>query len=106
MDVTSEERVQRVILESIADGVFTVDNDWNVTSFNRGAEEITGVAREDAIGQKCFDIFQANICQDACALRETMTSGRQRVEQQFNILNSWGEKVPARRCRSASARRC
>ncbi|MCP4647753.1 MAG: PAS domain-containing protein, partial [bacterium] len=30
------------ILESISDGVFTVDKDWRVTSFNRSAEEITG----------------------------------------------------------------
>ena len=28
------------ILESISDGVFTVDPDWIVTSFNRAAEEI------------------------------------------------------------------
>ena len=33
------------ILESISDGVFTVDLQWRITSFNRAAEEITGVAR-------------------------------------------------------------
>jgi len=83
-----------VILDSIADGVFTVDNDGNVTSFNRAAEEITGIPREEAIGQKCFDVFQANICQKACALHETMRSGRQRIDQRVNILNSRGETVP------------
>jgi PAS domain-containing protein len=31
------------ILESISDGVFTVDMEWRITSFNRAAEEITGV---------------------------------------------------------------
>ena len=56
-----------VILDSIADGVFTVDGDWNITSFNRAAEEITGVTRDQAVGQKCFDVFQANICQTNCA---------------------------------------
>jgi alanyl-tRNA synthetase len=30
------------ILESISDGVFTVDLDWRITSFNRAAEQITG----------------------------------------------------------------
>lgn len=33
------------ILESISAGVFTVDMDWIVTSFNRAAEQITGVPR-------------------------------------------------------------
>ncbi len=82
------------ILDSVADGVFTVDSDWNITSFNRAAEQITGFAREKAIGQKCFDVFRANICQAACALRETMQSGRQRVARRINILNSRGEKIP------------
>jgi len=26
---------QNIILDSIADGVFTVDQDWRITSFNR-----------------------------------------------------------------------
>ena len=42
-----------IILDSIADGVFTVDDNWRITSFNRAAEQITGVRREDAIGQRC-----------------------------------------------------
>ena len=94
MSKTPPELVQDVILDSIADGVFTVDGDWNITSFNRAAEQITGVSRQQAIGQKCFDVFHANICQGACALRETMASGRQRVDRRVNILNSRGEKIP------------
>ena len=37
-----------VILESIADGVFTTDLQWRVTSFNRAAEEITGIPRRSS----------------------------------------------------------
>lgn len=43
------------ILESISDGVFTVDQEWHVTSFNRAAEEITGVPREEALGRHCWE---------------------------------------------------
>ena len=35
--------VRDVILDSIADGVFTVDEDYRITSFNRAAELITGI---------------------------------------------------------------
>ncbi len=94
MNRISEEQTQRVILDSIADGVFTVDDEWNITSFNRAAEQITGVSCDHAIGQKCFDVFQASICQAECALRETMKSGRQRVDQRVNILNSRGDQIP------------
>jgi PAS domain S-box-containing protein len=89
----SPERIA-TILDSVADGVFTVDRDWNITSFNRAAERITGFSREQAIGQKCFDIFQANICQATCALRDTIENGRQWVDRRIDILNSRGEKIP------------
>ena len=48
-----------VILDSIAEGVFTVDSDWRITSFNRAAEKITGTARNEAIGRQCWNVFRA-----------------------------------------------
>ena len=33
----------QIILDSIADGVFTVDLEMSITSFNRAAEEITRI---------------------------------------------------------------
>ncbi|MFC1565221.1 sigma-54 interaction domain-containing protein [candidate division KSB1 bacterium] len=82
------------ILDSIADGVFTVDNNWRVTSFNRAAQEITGVTWEEAIGQKCHDVFRADICQSACALRSTIEDGRELIGHRVNILNNDGETIP------------
>ena len=38
-------------LDSITDGVFTVDLNWRITSFNRAAEKITGISQEEALGQ-------------------------------------------------------
>ena len=82
------------ILDSIADGVFTVDRDWNITTFNRAAEEITGFSREEAIGQKCFDIFQTNICQADCSLKRTMENGGRSVDRRVDILDRQGEVIP------------
>ncbi len=47
---------QDVILDSINEGVFTVDPQWRITAFNRAAERITGVSRGDAIGKACCDV--------------------------------------------------
>jgi PAS domain S-box-containing protein len=97
-DVESAKAVQSVttktILDSIADGVFTVDKDWNITSFNRAAERITGIASLQAVGQKCFDILHANICQSACALHQTLKTGKEIIDQPVNILNSEGKVLP------------
>ena len=37
---------KKSILESISDGVFTVDPEWKITSFNRAAEKITGIKKD------------------------------------------------------------
>lgn len=83
-----------VILNSIADGVFTIDLNKNVTTFNRAAEKITGISRNEALGQKCFDVFHSNICQTSCALEKTMRTGKEGIDLKVNILNIKGEEVP------------
>lgn len=82
------------ILDSIADGVFTIDLDWIITSFNRAAEDILGVSREQAIGKRCYEVFRADICEASCALRETMESGREVIARRISVLNGDGLRVP------------
>jgi PAS domain S-box-containing protein len=82
------------ILESIADGVFTINRDWRVSSFNRAAERITGISRKRAIGQKCFDIFHASICQTNCAMKRTLETGKEIIDLPVDILNNRGETLP------------
>jgi len=64
------------ILDNIADGVFTVDSELKITSFNKSAEQITGVPSEEAIGRRCREVLRTNICEESCALLQTMTTGK------------------------------
>jgi PAS domain S-box-containing protein len=88
------ENQTEIILDSIADGVFTVDVKQKVTSFNRAAQEITGIRREEAIGRHCWEVFRASICEGQCSLRQTMETGESIVNQAIFILNSEGERIP------------
>ena len=83
-----------VILDSIADGVFTIDNEKNVTSFNKAAEKITGISKKHAIGQKCFDVLHANICQTACVLEKTLKTGKEIIDLPIIVINSEGKTIP------------
>lgn len=84
------------ILDSINEGVFTVDRDWRILSFNRAAERITGVSREQAIGSLCCDVFRANICEQDCPLRHTMENGAPLVNVTAHIVGQQGERIPIR----------
>lgn len=83
-----------IILDSLTEGVFTVDKEWRITSFNRAAEEITGIARKEAIGQPCSYVFRASICENACALRHTMETGEPVSNFPIYILRGDGSRVP------------
>ncbi|HOZ49783.1 MAG TPA: sigma 54-interacting transcriptional regulator [Candidatus Hydrogenedentes bacterium] len=87
---------EATILDSINEGVFTVDQDWHITTFNSAAERITGVAREQALGSRCCDVFRADICETNCALRRTMSEGEPVVNATGHIVNHEGERVPIR----------
>ena len=62
------------ILDSIEEGVFTVDLEWRITSFNRAAEKITGLSRQEALGRPCSEIFNTNFCKGDCVLRRVMAT--------------------------------
>ena len=87
-------KVTEAILECINDGVFTVDHDWIVTSFNQAAEKITGIRSKEAIGRPCCEVFRANICENDCALRRTLETGKSVVNQHVYIMTAQGKRIP------------
>ena len=82
------------ILESISDGVFTVDMGWRITSFNRAAEEITGMSRKEAIGQLCPEVFRSSMCEGECALRRTLKTGKPVIGRSGFIIDADGTRIP------------
>ncbi len=83
-----------IILNSIADGVFTVDSEWRITSFNRAAQSITGISASQALGRPCCEVFRANICESVCALKSTMETKKPVVNRPVLILRADGREVP------------
>ena len=88
------DNVTEIILESISDGVFTVDHEWRIMSFNRAAEKITGIPRKEAIGRHCWEVFRSNMCEGDCALRRTMAEGASLTNTSTYIINSEKKRIP------------
>jgi PAS domain S-box-containing protein len=88
------DRFFNVILNSIADGVFTTDNDGKITFMNKAGQEITGFSSKEAVGRYCFDVFRADICQSRCALKETLKTKKEIIDLPATILKKGGQKVP------------
>lgn len=85
---------QKIILDSLADGVFTVDRDWRVTSFNRAAEKITGISRTEAIGKLCLEVFRANVCETGCLIRKSIETGKPVFDMPLYIVRADKKRIP------------
>ena len=68
-------QLNHLILSSLEQAVFTVDEDMRISSFNPAAEALTGMSRGRAIGLWCFEVFRTDHCDRECPLRRTLGSG-------------------------------
>ncbi|MDH7605956.1 MAG: sigma 54-interacting transcriptional regulator, partial [Melioribacter sp.] len=84
------------IFNSSIEGTFTIDNDWNVTSFNKSAEKITGYKISEAIGKKCWEIFNSSLCRNGCHMEQTLKKGKAMIGNELEILHKSGRKIPIR----------
>jgi|Deesub1362A_J573_1020465.scaffolds.fasta_scaffold00317_22 PAS domain S-box-containing protein len=82
------------IIESLADGVFTVDRDLRITSFNRGMENLTGLKEADVIGMRCEEVLKADNCNDACPLSNTLRRGYGMANVSERLVRKDGETIP------------
>ncbi|MCB2193815.1 MAG: sigma 54-interacting transcriptional regulator [Deltaproteobacteria bacterium] len=88
--------LNQLILNSITEGVFTVDPQMRIVSFNRAAEEITGISPEQAVGSKCHQVLRAAICGTSCPLRQSMATGEPGLEVDVEISGAQGQRLPVR----------
>lgn len=82
------------IFNSNIEGTFTIDHDWNITSFNLSAEKITGYKKNEAIGKKCWDIFKSSLCRNGCHMEQTIHKGKSTIGNELEIHSKSGMKVP------------
>jgi diguanylate cyclase (GGDEF)-like protein/PAS domain S-box-containing protein len=82
----------RQIFNASSDGIWVVDLDFNVTRINIVLQQMTGLEEDEAVGRKCFELFDCGICNtEDCTLRQ-VKKGRQRVEKDIEWQSEDGEK--------------
>lgn len=83
-----------LVLDVVDQGVFTVDREGHITSFNRAAETITGYAAKEVIGRECSAVFQTDICKKDCLLRRSIASRERLRQREVRIHTKDGRLIP------------
>ncbi len=90
------------ILRSIADGVYTVDRELRILSFNVAAERITGWQESEVLGRNCAEVLQEQdeygnlMCQTDCLVRKAMDKVERLVALEAGtvLIGRDGQEIP------------
>ncbi len=78
--VEAQRRQIQLIIDNVADGVFSTDLEGRITAFNPAAEQITGFRAEDVVGRWCHEAFVPDgqsvcaLCSGACPVEVVLSS--------------------------------
>jgi len=93
---------QTDILENLYEGVYFVDKDRTITSWNNGASDITGFESKEVVHKKCYenilnhvDINGVALCFEGCPLHATIEDGIAREANVF-LQHKNGHRVPVK----------
>jgi PAS domain S-box-containing protein len=92
----SDEKFTQVILDSLGEGLFTVDQYFRINSFNKAAEKIMGISREQVIGDFCKNIFKTNRCFGDCPIGKVLETGEFVSDLESEFEDSNEGKIPVR----------
>ena len=93
MMINSDPRFLPIIFQSIPHGIFTIDENGRITSFNQAAEQITGFAAAEAIGERCYNVFRTDICQQDCPLKRSVRTMEKTEGREVTILTKNDQKL-------------
>ena len=81
------------ILNSISEGVMTLDKDWRIASWNRAAEKITGFSKEEVLGMECSKLFRSPVCKENCPVDRSLSCGHPYQDVKVAIRNKRNEVI-------------
>lgn len=96
--LTSNQSKEEALLSSIADGVYVVDMNRNLTMFNSAAEEMTGWTAKEATGLKCWTVMNLkndqdiSICQKDCPAMAVWNTGQNIIRDDTCFAKHRGRK--------------
>lgn len=59
--IASQGQRMQLIIDNVADGVFSTDLERRILAFNPAAEKITGYSAKEAIGRSCAELLRATL---------------------------------------------
>lgn len=82
------------ILDSLGEGVFTVDKSFRINFFNKAAERITGHKKDEVMGQFCKNVFKSKLCFSDCPIALVLNSKKNIYDFESKIKTAKENFIP------------
>jgi PAS domain S-box-containing protein len=83
-----------LVLDVVTQGIFTVDPQGRISSFNKAAQTITGYSEAEVLGKECASIFRSSLCHTICPLRRSIASRASVQNERVRVLTRDGRLIP------------
>ncbi|HDO30289.1 MAG TPA: PAS domain S-box protein, partial [Desulfobacteraceae bacterium] len=88
---------RQLVFDSAFDGVFTVDMDFNITLFNKAAEQLTGFKQDEVLGKPFRDVLYSHAdlgLPETTPLITAIQTGHPVIEECIYINTADGDILP------------
>ncbi len=86
-------KLYEAVLNSISEGVLTVDRNWRILSWNNAAERITGYHKEEVLGKECTGILKSSFCKHHCPVEKALTCGHPYHDAEVTVYNKQNQAL-------------
>jgi PAS domain S-box-containing protein len=80
------------LLENLGIGVFTVDIERRITSFNETVQRLTGFKEDEVLGKKCYEVFFSDLCHGQCMYSEAVKASGKPLAFDMEIQDETGSR--------------
>lgn len=91
-----EEQRTDTILNSLAEGVITVDKEFKITFINEAASSMTGFQKDEVIGKICKNVFKSEYCSGNCPIARILKFGKSIFDYDSQIECKNSVPIPIR----------
>lgn len=91
-----EEQKTDTILNSLAEGVITVDKEFKITFINEAASLMTGFQKDEVIGKICKNVFKSEYCSENCPIARILKFGKSIFDYDSQIECKNSTPIPIR----------
>ena len=95
-EIIEEKNKLETIFNSLLEGTFTINNNWEITSFNRAAEIITGFNSDEALGKQYWEIIISEDGKEDSLLKAFIIDHQPSLLRETNLLRKNGKRLPVR----------